>query len=161
MDRVNYLWRHKLYYQHLHTLWSRVILEKLIGSQLVKKFPTFSGTRKFITTLTRARQLSLSWTRSIQSMPPHPTSWRFILIVSSYLRLDLPNGLFASSFSTKILYTLLLFPIRATCIAHITLLDLITRTTRTTRKMSGITEECMWDINTEEAREPTGESSSL
>ena len=31
--------------------------------------------------------LSLSWTRSIQSMPPHPTSWRSILILSFHLRL--------------------------------------------------------------------------
>jgi len=29
--------------------------------QLVKKFPTFYGTRKFITVLTSARHLSLSW----------------------------------------------------------------------------------------------------
>jgi hypothetical protein len=39
---------------------SRVLLEKLAGSQLVKKFPAFYGTRKFITTFTTTRQLSLS-----------------------------------------------------------------------------------------------------
>jgi len=39
---------------------SRVLLEKLTGSQLVKKFPTFYGTRKFITSFTSARHLSLS-----------------------------------------------------------------------------------------------------
>jgi len=33
----------------------------------------------FITTFTRARQLSLSWASSIQSLPPHPISWRSIL----------------------------------------------------------------------------------
>jgi len=33
----------------------------------------------FITAFTRARQLSLSWASSIQSIPPHPTSWRSIL----------------------------------------------------------------------------------
>jgi len=33
--------------------------EKLTCSQLVKKFPTFYGTRSFITTFTSARQLSL------------------------------------------------------------------------------------------------------
>ena len=42
------------------TLWSRVLLEKLIGSQLVKKFPTFYGTRRFIAAFTSARHLSLS-----------------------------------------------------------------------------------------------------
>jgi hypothetical protein len=41
---------------YLLTPWRRVILEKLIGSQLVKKFPEFYGTRRFITTFTRARK---------------------------------------------------------------------------------------------------------
>ena len=40
--------------------WSRVLLEKLAGSQLVKKFPAFYGTRRFITAFTSARHLSLS-----------------------------------------------------------------------------------------------------
>jgi hypothetical protein len=39
--------------------WSRVLLEKLTGSQLVKKFPAFYGTRRFITAFTKARHLSL------------------------------------------------------------------------------------------------------
>ena len=45
---------------YLLTPWSKVLLEKLTGSQLVKKLPTFYGTRRFITAFTRARQLSLS-----------------------------------------------------------------------------------------------------
>jgi hypothetical protein len=43
----------------LLTPWSRVLLEKLIGSQLVK-FPTFYGTQMFITAFKSARHLSLS-----------------------------------------------------------------------------------------------------
>jgi hypothetical protein len=43
--------------------------EKLIGSQIVKKFPAYYGTRKSVTTFTSARHLSLSWARSIQFMP--------------------------------------------------------------------------------------------
>jgi hypothetical protein len=39
---------------------SRVILEKLTGSQLVKKFPAFYGNRRFITAFISARHLSLS-----------------------------------------------------------------------------------------------------
>jgi len=39
---------------HIHTPWSRVFLEKLTGFQLVKKFPAFYGTRRFINTFTRA-----------------------------------------------------------------------------------------------------------
>jgi len=45
---------------YLLTPWSRVLLEKLTVSQLVKKFPTFYGTRRFITTFTSARHLSLT-----------------------------------------------------------------------------------------------------
>jgi hypothetical protein len=56
------------------TPWSRVPLQKLTGRQLVKKFPAFYGTRKFITAFTSARHLPLSRARAIQSMSPHPTS---------------------------------------------------------------------------------------
>ena len=66
--------------------------------------------KRFITVFTTARHLYLSWARSIQSMPSHPTSWRFILILSSYLRLDLPSGLFPSGFPTKTLYKPFLSP---------------------------------------------------
>ena len=68
---------------YLHTPWSRVLLEKLTCLQLVKKFPAFYGTRRFITAFTGARQISLSCASSIQSTPPHPTSLRSILILSS------------------------------------------------------------------------------
>ena len=34
---------------YLLTPWCRVLLEKLTGLQLVKKFPAFHGTRRFIT----------------------------------------------------------------------------------------------------------------
>ena len=40
--------------------WSKVLLENLTGSQLVKKFPAFYGTRRFITAVTSARHLLLS-----------------------------------------------------------------------------------------------------
>ena len=58
----------------LLTPWCRVLLEKLTGLQLVKKFPTFHGTRRFITALISVRHLSLSWASPIQSIYPHPTS---------------------------------------------------------------------------------------
>jgi hypothetical protein len=84
----------------------RVLLEKLTGLQLVKKFPAFHETRRFITALTSVRHLSLSWASPIQSMYPHPTSWRSVLILSTHLRLGLPSGLFPSGFPTLYLYTL-------------------------------------------------------
>ena len=113
---------------YLLTPWCRVLLEKLTGLQLVKKFPAFHGTRRFITVLTSVRHLSLSRANPIQSTYPHPTSWRSSLILSTHLRLGLPSGLFPSGFPTKTLYTPLSSPIRATCRAHLILLDFITRT---------------------------------
>ena len=106
----------------------RVLLMKLNGLQLVKKFPEFHGTRRFITALTSVRHLSLSWANPIQSIYPHPTSSRSVLILYTHLRLGLPSGLFPSGFPTKILYTTLSSPIRSTCSAHLILLDFITRT---------------------------------
>ena len=103
------------------------VLEKLTGFQLVKKFSAYYGTQRFITPFTSACHLSLSWARSVQSIPPHPTSWRTILIFSSHLCLGLPSGLFPLGFPTKTLYTPLLSPIDATCPAHL-ILNLITQT---------------------------------
>jgi hypothetical protein len=68
------------------------------SSQLVKKFPAFYGTQKFFTVLTSARHPSLSWANSIQSPPPPQTFSRSILILSSRLRLGLPNGFFPLRF---------------------------------------------------------------
>ena len=113
---------------YLLTARCTVLLEKLTGLQVVKKFLAFHGTRMFITALTSVRHLSLSWASPIQSIYPHPTSWRSILILSTYLRRGLPSGLFPSSFPTKTLYNPLSSPIRATCPAHLILLDFITHT---------------------------------
>ena len=52
--------------------WSRVLPDKLTGPQLVKKFPAFYGTHKFITASTSARHLSPSCARTIRSMFPIP-----------------------------------------------------------------------------------------
>ena len=79
---------------YLLTPWCRVLLEKLTGLQLVKKFSAFLGTRMFITALTSVRHLSLSWASPIQSIYPHPTTCRSILILSNHLRLGLPSGSF-------------------------------------------------------------------
>ena len=97
-------------FTYLLTPWGRVLLEKLTGSQLFKKYSTFYVTRRFITAFTTARHLYLSSSRSIQSMVLHLTSWRSTLIFSSHLRLGLASGFFPSSFPTKTVYTKLLAP---------------------------------------------------
>jgi hypothetical protein len=119
-DELTYL------HTYLLTPWSRVLLEKLTISQLVKIFSACCGTRRFITAFRSARQLSLSWARSIQqSMPPFRRS---ILILSFRLPLGLPSGLCPTCFPAKTLYTPLISPIRSKCSAYLILLDLITRT---------------------------------
>jgi hypothetical protein len=66
-----------------------------------QEIPAFYETRRLITVFTCARYLSVSWASSVQSIPPHPTSWSFILILASHLLLGPPSGLFTSDFPTK------------------------------------------------------------
>ena len=66
---INYSLTHLITYSLTHSLthsitylltsWSKVLLEKLTGFHLLKKFPAFYGTRRFITAFTSARRLSL------------------------------------------------------------------------------------------------------
>jgi hypothetical protein len=73
--------------------WSRVLLEKLIVFQLVKKYPEFYWSRKFIIVFTTARHRFLTWARCIQSTPSHQISPRFILILFFHLSLGLPSAM--------------------------------------------------------------------
>ena len=93
---------HQIIFHYYYSLtpYSTVLLEKLTGFQLVKKLPTFYGTRRFIIAVTSARHLAISCASSIQPISSHPTSWRYILISSSHLCPGLPSGL-SVSFSHK------------------------------------------------------------
>ena len=79
---------------YLLTVWKALLLAKLTGFQLVKKFSLIYGNRRFIAAFTSARHLSLSSATSIQSTPTHPSSWRSILILSSHLILGLQSDVF-------------------------------------------------------------------
>ena len=70
-----------------------------------QEIPRILWNPKFITAFTSARPLSLSWASLIQSILPHPTSWRSIWILSSHLSQGLPKDLFPSGFSTKTVYS--------------------------------------------------------
>ena len=52
--------KHNLHITYLLTSRCGVLLEKLAASQLVKQFPTFYVTRRFIVAFKSARHLSLS-----------------------------------------------------------------------------------------------------
>jgi hypothetical protein len=114
-------------FTYLLTPRSRVLHEKLTGSAASQEILRILWNPK-VPVLTSARHMSLPWANSIRSPQPPPTSWRSILILSSHLRLGLLNGLFHSGFPTRTLCTPLSSPIRATCPAHLILLDFTTRT---------------------------------
>ena len=92
--------------------WSRVLLQKLTTSQLVKKFPAFYGTRGSLPHLQVPTTSPYSEPVPSSPSPPHPTSWRSILILSSHIHLGLPSGLFPSGSPPKLVYT---FPVPLMC----------------------------------------------
>jgi len=95
-----------------------------------QEIPHFYGNRRFITAFTNACHPSLSWASSIQSIPPHPTSRRSILILSSHLHLGHPSCFFPPRFPHQNpVYNSPSTPIHATCPAHLIFLDFITQTT--------------------------------
>jgi hypothetical protein len=67
-------------------------------------------TRKIIVVFARALHWYLSWTRSVQSIPPNTVSIRSILILFAHLCLSLPSSLLPSDFPTKNLFALPLLP---------------------------------------------------
>ena len=111
---------------YLLTPWSRVLLEKLTSFQLVKKFPALYGTPKVHYRINKCLLPVPVLCQLDQVHTPHPISLRYILILPSHPCLRLPSGLFPSGFLTKTLHTPLLSSTRATCPAHLFLLNIIT-----------------------------------
>jgi len=64
-----------------------------------QEIPTFYGTRRFITSFTSVRHLSMNQLDPVHA--PKSNFWRSILILSSHLCPGLPNGLFPSCFRTS------------------------------------------------------------
>jgi hypothetical protein len=82
------------------TPWRSRVLKKLASSQLLKKFPAFYRTQRFITAVTNAHHLPLSKANSIQSIPPHPYSiYAWISQVVSFQQ-DTGYALFPKSLNT-------------------------------------------------------------
>jgi hypothetical protein len=93
--------------------------EKLTVPHLVNKFPSFYGTRRFITASTSARQLSLSWASSIQSMPCHSLSERSTVSLPYSLSCSYSHWAVSFKFADESPLRVSLLPIRATCCAHL------------------------------------------
>jgi hypothetical protein len=113
---------------YLLTPRDRVLLEKLTGLQIVKKFPAFMEPEVHYRIRNCPSPVPILSQLDPAHTPTHPTFWRPILILSSHLHLGLPSGLFPSGFPTKTLHMPLRSPIRATCPAHLIFLYFITRT---------------------------------
>jgi len=90
--------------------------------QLVKKFPTIYGTRRFITTFT------CPYPGPDQSQSMHSSHF---LKIQFYIIIpwtpSLPSGLLPLGLLVKPLHEPLMSPIHATCPAHPILLDLISQ----------------------------------
>jgi hypothetical protein len=126
MHGQNQIKSKEIFTYYLLTPWGRVLLEKLTGSQLVKKLPSFYGTRKFITAFTSPPLVPIL----SQLDPVHTPTFHFLEDPSLYY-----SPIFAwvsqvvsfPQVSPPKPY-IRLSPIRATCPAHLILPDLITLT---------------------------------
>jgi len=72
------------FYYYLLTPWCRVLLEKLTGLQLVKKFPVFHGTRRFTKMYNEEKLYSV---RSLVLV--HILNFQRYLVVMRFIRIEL------------------------------------------------------------------------
>jgi len=78
-------WTSQVASEHVEvTPCSRTLPEKVTGSQLVKNFPAYYGTQRFMTAFTRTRHMCLFWIRTIQYMPP-------ILLLKIHFNIIVPS----------------------------------------------------------------------
>jgi len=100
------------------------VLENLRITELVKNFPAFYGTRRFINMFTRPCYCFLSWVRCVPSTIYKPILVR-VFILSTYLCLVLSSVLIPSGFPTEIFYAFLTVPMRDLCSTNHIYVDLI------------------------------------
>jgi hypothetical protein len=91
------------------------------------RVPGWTFLWRFITVFTTSH-LSLFGARLILFSPSKPISLTSSLILSSHLHPGLQSGLFSKCPRTKILYAFLFSPVRATCLAHLIQLCVISLT---------------------------------
>ena len=109
----------------LLTPWSRVLLGKRTGSQLVKKLPAFGGTRRFITMFLR---VTCPCPQPDQSSPCPPSP--SLIIHLNIILLSMPGSsmwFLSLRFPHQNPVCNTTLPHSATCLAHL-ILYLITRT---------------------------------
>jgi hypothetical protein len=92
----------------------RVLPEKLTAPHPIKKFPTFYGTLSFIAAFTRARHLSLSCFRLIQSKPPPPPTH----YLKTHFNIFLPSAPGSSQWSLSLRFPHQKNPICTSPVSH-------------------------------------------
>jgi hypothetical protein len=80
------------YITYLLISWCRTLLEKLIVSQLVKKYPALLRNPKFHYLVNTSLPLDPILSQLNPVRPIHPFPLRSVLILSFHLRLGLPSG---------------------------------------------------------------------
>ena len=110
-DRVLTAKSSQVIFTYLLTPWSRVLLETLTGFAASQEIPRILWNNPKVHYRTHKRPPTVPVLSQLHPVPkPLPTSSRSILILSSHLRLGLPNGLLQSGFPTKTLSHLTLPP---------------------------------------------------
>ena len=83
-----------------------------------KEFSTFC-TNQICLTVVTVPAIALCYSRCLQVIAQHPTAVRSILILSSYLCIFPPSGVFASEIPVKQLWAYSLSVTRVTVLAHL------------------------------------------